>query len=307
MGRIILAVFFGVSACSNQANLTPQKSMHPTIVSLNPCSDAVLAEVADPTQILAISHFSHNANSSSMDLATARKFKAVSASGEEVLPLKPDLVIADPFLPPATAAMLQSLNIPVARLPIASTVEESKAQVMQLATLAGHPDRGRALVARIDAALAVAVPPAGASPISAVVWQSGGIVPGDGSLIGDLLRRTGFRNLSAARGLQQADLLPLENMLADPPQVILAVGNPLSNEDRQLSHPALATLRNARRERLDSSLLWCGGPTIVKAVMRLVEIRQNVPLPLAGGARGGPVLPSAIPTDPTPPASGRGA
>jgi len=211
-----------------------------------------------------------------MDLAKARQFRAVSGSAEEVLALRPDLVISDQFLPPATASALAGLAIPVERLPIASSVAESRAQVMRLATLAGHPERGHAIVARIDAALARAVPPSGASPIAAVVWQSGGIVPGPKSLIGDLLRRTGFRQISAVRGMKQADVLSLEAMLADPPQVIFAAGNALGNEDRLLAHPALSGLKNTRRERFEPALLWCGGPTIVRAAERLAEVRGKV-------------------------------
>ncbi len=271
-----------LSACAPTPAAHPPPGQHPTLVSLNPCSDAVLAEVADPAQILAISSYSQNPVSSSMDLARARQMRATSGTVEEILELKPDLVIADQFLPPATAAALQRLAIPVERLPIASSVNESMTQVMRLAMIAGHPERGRALVARIDAALSRAAPPPSAAPVAAVVWQSGGIVPGPATLIGDLLRRTGFRNLSAARGMKQADVLALEEMLADPPQVILAAGNPLGNEDRLLAHPALAALKGTRRERFDHRLLWCGGGTIIRAAERLAEVRRQVPLLILG-------------------------
>jgi iron complex transport system substrate-binding protein len=274
MRALALLALTVLAACS-QAPTSSVARQHPAIVSLNPCSDAVLAEVADPAQILALSHYSRDPASSSMDIATARNFRAVSGSVEEVLQLRPDLVISDAYLPPATASALQSFAIPVERLPIATSVEASKAQVMRISALAGHPERGRALVARIDAALARAAPRQSTPSIPAVVWQSGGIVPGDASLIGDLLRRTGFRNLSAARGLGQADVLPLEAMLADPPRVILAAGNPLANEDRMLAHPALAALKDTRRERLEPALLWCGGPTIIRAAARLAALRNQ--------------------------------
>ena len=267
-----------LSACAPVPSARHGLVEGPAIASLNPCSDAVLAEVADPAQILAISHYSQNAASSSMDLARARRMNATSGALEELLALHPDVVIADPFLPAVTAIALERRGIRLVRMPIASTVEESKVQVMVLATVAGHRQRGEDLAARIDRALARAAPPSGsraiAAPISAVVWQSGGIVPGDTSLIGDLLRRTGFRNLAAAKGMRQADYLPLEVMLADPPRVILAAGDPRSNEDRLLAHPALERLRGTRRERFDPSLLWCGGPTIVRAAARLAEVRK---------------------------------
>jgi iron complex transport system substrate-binding protein len=270
----------GLASCAPAPSTTAPHQL-PTIVSLNPCSDAVLAEVADPAQLLAISSFSHNPASSSMDLPRARQFRAISGSAEEILALRPDVVIADQFLPPATGNALAALAIPVERLPIANTVDDSRAQVMRLAQITGHPERGAALVARIDAALAKAAPTTGAKsvgpPLAAVVWQSGGIVPGPGSLIADLLRRTGFRLATAARGMKQADVLSLESLLADPPQVILAAGNPRGNEDRLLSHPALAMLKGTKREVFDPKLLWCGGETIVRAAERLSAIRDEFP------------------------------
>lgn len=266
---LLLAVL-AVAACS--ATPARERQTAPTLVSLNPCTDAILAEVADPEQLLAISHYSHDPASSSMDLATARRWPAVSGAVEEVLALHPDVVVDGSFTSPAASAAYARLGLRLEQVGIAATVEDSKAQVRQLAALAGHPERGAALVARIDAALARAAAPS-APPVGAIVWQSGGMVPGSGTLISDLLTRTGFANAAAARGLQQADLLGLEPMLADPPRVIFAAGNDHAGEDRMLHHPALAALRQTRRERLDPALLWCGGPTIIKAAGRLAQVR----------------------------------
>lgn len=245
----------------------------PHLVSLNPCTDAILAEVADPEQLLAISSYSHDPASSSMDLAAARRLRATGGSVEEILALKPDVVVGTSFMAPATSQALERLGFRLERFGIAATVEDSKAQVRQLAALAGHPERGEALAARIDAALARAAPPAGA-PVSAVIWQSGGIVAGADTLVSDVLARTGFANMAAAEGLQQADHLPLEAMVARPPRVIFAAGAHEANEDRMLGHPALARLAGTRREPLDPALLWCGGPTIPRLAGRLAEVRR---------------------------------
>jgi iron complex transport system substrate-binding protein len=249
---------------------------HPTFVSLNPCADAILAEVADPEQILAVSRFSHDPASSSMGVAAARAFRATSGSVEEIAALRPDVVLGDAFVGPATAGALARLGLRLERYRIEPSVAVSEAQVRRIAALAGHPERGEALVARMRAALAAAAPPPGSAPIPAVVWQSGGIVPGEGTLISDLLRRTGFTSFSAAKGLRQADLLPLERMLADPPRVIFATGDPRTEEDRLLGHPALAVLGETRRETLPSALLWCGGPTVIKAAQRLGDVREAI-------------------------------
>lgn len=274
----LLAALFGsaaLAACSQVPAISPE-SERPTIVSLNPCSDAVLVEVADPEQILALSSYSSDPASSSMDVAVARRFRAVAGSVEEVIALRPDVVIAGSFLPPATTAALEKAGLVLVRMPIAMNVAESKEQLRRIARLAGRPEQGEALVARIESALVSAAPSRGTPPVSAVVWQSGGIVPGDGTLIADLLRRTGFSNFSASRGMVQADYLPLENILANPPQVIFVAGDLQSEEDRLLRHPALAQLDGTDKARFDASLLWCGGPTIIRAAQRLAEVRRAV-------------------------------
>lgn len=272
------------------------RGARPAIVSLNPCTDAILAEVADPDQLRSLSAWSSDPASSSMDVALARRFPANSGTVEEVAALRPDVVVSGTFTSPATRTALARLGVPLVELPIAATVPESIAQIRQLARLTGHPARGEALVARIEAALSAAAPSPLQSPASAIVWQSGGIVPGDNTLIADLLRRTGFVSLSAARGLRQADYLPLEQMLADPPRVILAAGDGRSDEDRLLSHAALGALPGTVRVPLDPSLLWCGGPTIIRAAARLAQVRRVIAQPSLQPAKSvlGPSVPKRV-------------
>jgi iron complex transport system substrate-binding protein len=269
-GRTFLAALplflWGCSAAPLGDSAPPE---HPTIVSLNPCTDAVLAEVADPAQVLAISHYSHDPRATSMPLAAARRFRATGGTVEEVLALDPDVVVAGSFLPPATAQAFARLGVRVETFGIVPDLEENAAQVRRLAALAGHPERGEALLARIDAALAATRH--GPSPVTALLWQSGGIVPGEDTLIARLMAHTGFASHSAARGLGQGAYLPLERVLADPPAVVLAAGG-----ERMLTHPALKALDGVRYERLDPALLYCGGPTVTRAVERLAQVRAGV-------------------------------
>lgn len=268
---IALALAGCTAAPAREAGQAPAAPRR--IVSLNPCTDAILAEVADPAQIAALSHYSRDPASSSMAVAQARHFASTGGSVEEVAALRPDLVVGGTFIAPATRGALDRLGLRYEAFGIAPSVDDSKAQVRRLAALTGHAARGEALVARIDAALAAASAPPGA-PVAALVWQSGGIVPGPNTLVADVLGRTGFANAAAARGLRQADMLPLEQVLADPPRVILAAGNTLGNEDRLLRHPALRRLSGTTTVRLDPALLWCGGPTIVRLAGRLAEVRR---------------------------------
>lgn len=241
------------------------------IVSLNPCVDAILAEIA-PEQLVAVSHYSHDPASTSMDLALARRFVATSGTAEEVAALAPDLVVAGTFLPPATEQALVRMGFRVVKTGSIASVDDARAQVRDLAALTGRGHAGKAMVARIDRALAAAAPPAEVRPVPAMIWQDGGIVPGEETLVSDLLVRTGFANFSAGRGLGQGSVVPLEDVLADPPRVLMVAGG-----GRMMEHPALAALAPATKSvPLDPALTFCGGPTIPRAAARLTTIRAAV-------------------------------
>ena len=268
---VVAALMF--SGCAQVVQ--PESATHPTIVSLNPCADAILAEVTAPGQLLAISHYSHDPRGSSMPLAQARRFAATGGTVEEIAALAPDLVVGDSFTGPATRNALRRLGIRFAALPIASTIAASEAQVGFLARLAKRQASGERLIRQIEASLAVAAPPQGWSPRSAIVWQGGGLVAGDETLIAQLMARAGFRSSATTRGLGQGAILPLEAMLADPPQVILTAGDPRAEQDRWLRHPVLAGLTHTTRAKLDPGLFYCGGPSIPRAMARLTAIRRG--------------------------------
>lgn len=243
----------------------------------------------------------------------AQQFAITGGTAEEVLALSPDVVVADTFLAPATSAALEAAGVRVERIGIASSVEDSLAQVRQLAAVTGEAARGEALADRIAAAWDAPVPEGAA--VEVLLWQQGGIVPGEGSLAAAMLERRGFALQSAARGMGQGAYLPLEQVLADPPALVLAAG-----DERMLTHPVLRQVDGVRYETFDSALLYCGGPTIPRALARLAEIRAtvNFPHPLAGTRGGGeapavgigPVQARIARNSPTPqprPASGRGS
>jgi len=243
------------------------------IVSINPCVDAVLARVADPAQIVGISHYSQDARATSVPLGWARRFKATSGTAEEVVALRPDMVLAGPHVEPATIAALKRLKIKLVQYPVAESVPESMAQMRKIAAATGHADRGAALAARIAAAAA----PSTARPVGALVWQGNGLVPGSGTLTDDLLKRAGFLNMSAAYGLKQWDVLPLEYLVADPPRVLLSSAPEGVQDDRMTGHPAVRRLaKHIMVAPYPTRLMNCGGPTIIAAMARLRQVRAQV-------------------------------
>ena len=258
-----------LAGCASDAPTPPAEKASPTIVSLNPCTDAILARVTAPGQLLAISHYSKDPRSTSMTAAEAAHYPATGGTVEEVLALNPDVVVASTFIAPATKAAMDDLGLRVVTFGAASSIAQSEAQVRDLAALAGQVGRGERLVREMEQALARARSSAGS--VEAALWQPGGIVPGKTSLVSDLLRSTGFASYSANRNMAQADYLSLEQVVADPPKVLLVAG---SEEGQR--HPVLDDLPAMRRETLDTRLLYCGGPTVIRAAERLADIRRTV-------------------------------
>ncbi|WP_017664129.1 ABC transporter substrate-binding protein [Porphyrobacter sp. AAP82] len=244
--------------------MQPKNPAHPTIVSLNPCLDAILVEVAPPDQVLALSHYSRDPSSSSIPAATAARYGVTGGTAEEVIAAAPDLVLASIFLPQPTRAALERAGLRVETFGSPVSIAESAAQVRSLAALAGRADAGEALAARI-----AATPPAPGAPIDALLWQPGEIVAGEQTLVAELLREAGFASDAVRRGLGQADRVSLEAVLADPPQVLLVAGDAAGQR-----HPVLAQgLTGTHVAAFDPSLIYCGGPTVLRARARLAGIR----------------------------------
>lgn len=264
LGALAAVALAGCSPAADPARDTNT----PTVVSLNPCSDAILAEVLPRERLLAVSHYSHDPAGSSMDLALARSFRATGGTVEEVLALDPDVVVGSSFMPPTTRAALEQMGVRVEKLGIASSVAESQAQVRALAAAVGEPERGAALARRIGQAVSALERGRPMQSPGTVLWQPGGIVPGEGTLVGDLMRRAGLASHTAARGMGQADYLALEQVLADPPDLLLVAGT-----ERGQHHPALGQLPKTRRVSFDPALLYCGGPSVIRAAARLEQVR----------------------------------
>lgn len=275
-----LALAVAVAGCASQAadraaqdDARNAGSTRPRVVSINPCVDAVLMQVAEPGQIAAISHYSHDPRATSIPVDLARRFAATSGTAEEVVAQAPDIVIAGAHVAPATIAALHRMRIRLVQIGVPESIAESQEQIRTIAAAVHQRQRGERLVARIDAAVRAASVQHGPAP-AALIWEGGGLVPGEGTLASELLTRTGYRNMSGDYGLKQWDVLPLEHLVARPPQVLLSVGAEDSS-DRMLRHPVLAGLRQAIAvRRYPERLLHCGGATIIDAVAHLARIRR---------------------------------
>jgi iron complex transport system substrate-binding protein len=249
-------------------------------VSLNPCLDVVLLNVADPEQIAALSHFSRDVDGSTIAEA-AKAFPFTRESAEEVISFNPDLVLSSRHSSLATRNALRRVSIRTELFSEPQNVAESLVQVRTIAKLLGREQRGEDVVARIEAALADAAPPPDAPRVTALIYQRNGFSTGSGSLVDEMMRRTGFINLAAARyGLKGWNNIPLEHVISDPPQMLLA-GEASPNmptwADRMVRHPALRSIEDRmKRATFPDRLIFCGGPVLILSSQALKAAYHQV-------------------------------
>lgn len=249
------------------------------VASLNACLDAMLVHLADRSQIAALSHYARDENSSTI-AAAAKTLPFTWESAEEIIALEADLVLASKHSALATRNALTRLHVPVERFAVPKSIEESLAQVARISRLLGRPERGRALIARIEAAIAASAPPAGERPIKALIYQPNGFAAGPGTLVDEMMAHAGFDNVARRYGLKTWGNVPLERLLVDPPEALL-VGEPApgarSWADRVMTHPALKSVsKRMKIARVSEKFLYCGGPVLIESAHALAKARRDI-------------------------------
>ena len=155
------------------------------------------------------------------------------------------------------------------------TLEQSAAQIERITGLVDTDQRAK------DVSAAMLRPPtdtrtpdpieaeSGRDP-SVLLWQAGQIVAGQETLIAELIKEAGFTSHSEALGLGQADYVTLEQVLSDPPDLLLVAGDSLGQRHRALAH-----LEGTRVHAFDPSLFYCGGPSVAAARAELRKLRAD--------------------------------
>ena len=264
----LVAALGAASPASASVATAPQR-----IVSINMCADELLLALADPGQIVDLTPYAADPSMSFMaDEAAKHRHDAMEA--ENVIALKPDLVLGSAFTAPATVQMLDRLGYRLATVDEADSIDQSIAQIRKVAELVGHPERGAALIAEIENARQVAIAAAKDGPHpTAAVYQRRGYVTGGDTLTGELLSIAGFTNEGGALAGKTGGFVSLEKMVAEHPDYIVVTTPDERAVDQGtalLSHPALMRLYPpARRIVLPERLTVCGGPSLPAALRRV--------------------------------------
>jgi iron complex transport system substrate-binding protein len=185
------------------------------IVSLDYCADQFVLALADRDQIAALSR--NSLRDDSYFRARARGIAQVRPDLEEVLALRPDLVVRNWGGPWDAEAVYRRFHVPVLQVGDTPTFAAARADLLDAARVTGQPARGQAIARDLDARLARLRASAPARPPPVMYLSAGGAVAGSGTLMDAVIAAAGGRNIRTGASWT---LLPLERMAATPPAVV---------------------------------------------------------------------------------------
>ncbi|GAA3887859.1 ABC transporter substrate-binding protein [Sphingomonas limnosediminicola] len=229
--------------------------------SLNLCTDEYLLLLGRPVQIVSVSFLSQEPLESRL-WTSARHFKGNRGSIEEVLTLKPTVIMTMGGGGRATALIAGRLHIQALDLPYATDLAGVARNLRTVATALGDGRRAEPWVARLKQLEASA-------PRRAVdsIWISG---RGDSLTAGSL----GTQWLRLA-GLQQRSLpggkATLETLLTKPPTLLIKSdyrSGQMSGGNRWLDNP-IVRRSGSRQVSTDGRPWTCLGPLMIGEIERL--------------------------------------
>ncbi len=242
------------------------------VVSINLCTDQLLLMLADPAQITSISYLALEPGSSFM-AEQAQQHQVNHTKAEELLTLKPDLILASEYSDRALIQLMQKLGYQVETFSLPSSIDGIRSNITHMAQLLGQEADGQQLIQQMNQRIEQVVQQQPARRPKALFYQPNGYTSGSNTLQNTALQLAGWRNLAAELGIQGYRTIDIEALLlAQPEQLFTSPYAPGSQSlaQHQLSHPALKRVTAGKEMvEIDYKFWICGGPMIADAVEQL--------------------------------------
>ena len=210
----------------------------------------------------------------------ASKYPRLSGEAEDVLVLKPDIVVAGTFTKRATREFLKQQGMRVDEFDVAQTLDDVRAQIVRMGEMSAIPNaRPRRSNASMRRSIVRAPwPPRTRYRVLALARR--GWVSGANSLTTSLLTAAGLANAAGELGVASGGFVSLEQIVSRKPDLLLVSDEGGFAEDQGrafLLHPALEALYPPeKRLVIPEQLTVCGGPMLADALDRLAREIERV-------------------------------
>lgn len=252
----VLAASLALGACAVEA-AGPRR-----VASLNLCTDELLLMLADPGQIVSVTHLAQQEAETPL-WEQGRRYRRNDGSLLSVASLRPDLVLTMGGGARDRVRIATRLGIRTLDLPFAATLDQIEANVRAVGAALGRSAQAEAAVSRMQA-LRRSSPARG---VDALWLGGGGRTVAAGGLEAQWMRLAGLRQRQV-----RGDRVSLEHLVARPPQVLLRSDyreGQYSSGQRWLNHPLARGTGRSRSIVTDGRRWTCMGPLLVDEIRRL--------------------------------------
>lgn len=265
---------------SASASVTASKQL-PSVASINLCADQLTLLFAQPSQILSISHLSHELGGSYF-YDKALEYPVNNGGSEQILALIPDLVLAGEYSAPYTLKLLKELGVRVEVIPIANSLEQVYSNILNVSKWLGHEADGVSMVAQLREnvmALQERVTDFVGIKPTAAYYGANGYTAGARSLRGELLAISGWENVASQSGIEFFGTLSLESLIQLAPNALISSPyskDTYSRSQRVAEHPSIrASGLNPLIINVPSSQTICEGPWTIDLIEKLIDEREK--------------------------------
>ena len=231
------------------------------IMSLNLCTDLLVLQIAPRAKIASVSFLARD-GARALFPGLADGVPVNHGAAEDVINVKPDLILDSGLGAPLTRTMAQRVGARVVEVKDANSFADIRDVVRQVGEAVGEPARAAALIARMDATLAALAAHPPRRRLRVVAWSGGSAVPGKGSLTDAIITAAGAVNIAAQPGTAESSFGVEELLVARPAALLFGgatLGQPsLLTDEGQ--HRAVRTLFAGRRIAYNDAAHTCGLP-----------------------------------------------
>ena len=247
------------------------------IVSTHLCTDQYLLLLADHDRIVSLSAYSTRPNLSVLS-EEAKQFPLNQGNAEEIVLLQPDLILTVQFGNPHVA-LLRKLGYRVVEIPLASSVEDIRSNILMISEAVGEKKRGMEMLRNFDSRInSHREQESDVQPVVAV-YRANGYTSGSQTLISEIVETARLRNLASELGMEQVRHLPLEVLVKQRLDglIIDTVERRRSLAYEVPDHPAIRRMfKQLPRISISAKYWTCGTPFVAHALDRLVEFRKQI-------------------------------
>lgn len=253
-------------ACLACTSLARAETALPTVVSTNLCADLLALQLAVPAQLLSVSRKSQDAAQSPL-AAQAQQFSANDSSAEEIIALKPDIVLASKRWQSRHQSALferHGMRLVVVSFPL--TWEEIFQATRTVADALQRREVAEKLLVDVEQRLTSLQQRQ--RPFQVLYLRPNGGSAGKNTYVDTVLASVGAINHAAAHGHIGWGRFPLEALMLQPPDVFLLgdfTRDAAHARNGYARHPQLQQLlAQTPHARLDGNHWGCGNWQLIE-------------------------------------------